>query len=260
MNYAAPELSTQPGNFTTAADMWSLGCLVWELFSLGQEPDGTTRKLVDVEDGNPLTHAYKVQNLLPIAMDRIPQLLQPNLSALLSVNPARRVTAEAMKNCDYFCRGPVQTMRELEGLLQLDEEQQMGVLKTLLPALEPFPDYLLTSMVLPKLTELAHITDFAPYLLPCLLYIGEKVDAAVFNAKLVPAFVPMITLSSPPELVTTVYALFVGKLPLLLEKGDNAFKSKYLLPALGRCISCGIAQLQAPVLDGMVRVRRWAEA
>lgn len=152
MNYAAPELSTQPGNFTTAADMWSLGCLVWELFSLGQEPDGTTRKLVDVEDGNPLTHAYKVQNLLPIAMDRIPQLLQPNLSALLSVNPARRVTAEAMKNCDYFCRGPVQTMRELEGLLQLDEEQQMGVLKTLLPALEPFPDYLLTSMVLPKLT------------------------------------------------------------------------------------------------------------
>ncbi|KAK8818043.1 protein kinase [Blastocystis sp. ATCC 50177/Nand II] len=254
MNYAAPELSTQPGNFTTAADMWSLGCLVWELFSLGQEPDGTTRKLVDVEDGNPLTHAYKVQNLLPIAMDRIPQLLQPNLSALLSVNPARRVTAEAMKNCDYFCRGPVQTMRELEGLLQLDEEQQMGVLKTLLPALEPFPDYLLTSMVLPKLTELAHITDFAPYLLPCLLYIGEKVDAAVFNAKLVPAFVPMITLSSPPELVTTVYALFVGKLPLLLEKGDNAFKSKYLLPALGRCISCGIAQLQAPVLDGMAAI------
>ena len=31
MNYAAPELSTQPGNFTTAADMWSLGCMAYEL-------------------------------------------------------------------------------------------------------------------------------------------------------------------------------------------------------------------------------------
>lgn len=260
MNYAAPELSTQPGNFTTASDMWSLGCLIWELFSLGQEPDGTTRKLVVVEDGNPLTHAYKVQNILPIAMDRIPQLLQPNLSSLLSVNPGKRVTAEAMKNCGYFCRGPVQTMRQLEGLLQLDEEHQMEVLKTLLPALEPFPDYLLTSMVLPKLTELAHITDFAPYLLPCLLFIGEKVDNTAFNSKLVPAFVPMITLSSPPELVTTIYALFVEKLSLLLEKGDNTFKSKYLLPALGRCISCGIRTLQTPVLQGIVVVRLGCEA
>lgn len=259
MNYAAPELSTPPGNFTTAADMWSLGCLAWELFSLGQDPDGTTRKLVDVPDGNPQTHAEKVQNLLPIPMDRIPQLMQPYLTALLSINPDRRLTAEAMKNCDYFCRGPVQTMRELEGLLQLDEEHQMEVLKTLLPALEPFPDYLLTSMVLPKLTELAHITDFAPYLLPCFLFIGEKVDAATFNAKLVPALIPMITLSSPPELVTTLYGLFVAKLPLLLEKGDGTFKSKYLLPALGRCISCGIAQLQTPVLEGIVRALWRAE-
>lgn len=153
MNYAAPELSTQPGNFTCAADMWSLGCIIWELFSLGQEADGTTRKLVQVEDGNPLTHAYKVQNIHPIAMDRIPQMLQSSLNSLLSVNPGQRASAPALKNCPYFTHGPVQTMRQLDTLLQMDEDSQKAVLKDLLPALAPFPDYLLETMVLPKLEE-----------------------------------------------------------------------------------------------------------
>ena len=254
MNYAAPELSTQPGNFTTATDMWSLGCLLWELFSLGQEADGTTRKLVDVEDGNPQTHAYKVQNLLPIAMDRIPQLLQPNLTSLLSVNRDRRLTAEAMKNCRYFSHGPVQTMRQLDTLLEMDEESQKGVLKDLLPALSPFPDYLLTSMVLPKLTELSHISDFAPFLLPCLLYIAEKVDDTTFNSKVTPAFVPMVTISSPPELVTQIYEIFIGSLDMLLDKCDKTFKSKYLIPVLGRCISCGMKVLQDPVLSNIRKI------
>ena len=155
MNYAAPELSTQPGNFTCASDMWSLGCIVWELFSIGQEADGTTRKLVQVEDGNPLTHAYKVQNIHPIAMDRIPQMLQSSLNSLLSVNPGQRASATALKDCPYFTRGPVQTMHQLDNLLQMDEENQKAMLKDLLPALSPFPDYLLETMVLPKLEEVS---------------------------------------------------------------------------------------------------------
>lgn len=153
MNYAAPELSTQPGNFTFASDMWSLGCLIWELFSLGQEADGTTRKLVHVEDGNPLTHAYKVQNIHPIAMDRIPQMLQSSLNSLLNVNPGHRASAAALKNCPYFTHGPVQTMNKLDKLLQMDEKEQEETLRDLLPALSPFPDYLLETMVLPKLEE-----------------------------------------------------------------------------------------------------------
>ena len=249
MDYAAPELTTQPGNFSTAADMWSLGCITWELFTLGQEPNGTTKKLVQVEDGNPLTHAYKVQNLQPIAMDRIPQALQSSLMALLSVAPERRLSANAMKNCPYFSHGPVQTMRQLESLLEMDEAQQREFLKDLLPALSPFPESLLVSMVVPKLESLSQISDFAPFLLPCLLFIGEKIDSATFNSKVVPALVPMIVLSSPPDLVTTVYRILLDHRAMLLQKGDNTFKSKYLLPAFARCLSCGISVLQMPVLQ-----------
>ena len=153
MSYYAPELSTPPGNFTVSTDMWSLGCVIWELFSLGQESNGTTFKLVHVEDGNPTTHATIVQNLQPVSMDRIPQMLQSSLMSLLNVNPNQRASANAMKNAPYFTHGPVQTMRELDTLLEMDEEHQKEVLKDLLPALAPFPDYLLESMVLPKLEE-----------------------------------------------------------------------------------------------------------
>lgn len=73
--------------------------------------------------------------------------------SLLNVNPNQRASANAMKNAPYFTHGPVQTMRELDTLLEMDEEHQKEVLKDLLPALAPFPDYLLESMVLPKLEE-----------------------------------------------------------------------------------------------------------
>ena len=94
-----------------------------------------------------------MQNVHPIAMDRIPQMLQSSLNSLLNVNPGQRASATALKNCPYFTHGPVQTMRQLDTLLQMDEENQKAVLKDLKPALAPFPDYLLETMVLPKLEE-----------------------------------------------------------------------------------------------------------
>lgn len=252
MNYSAPELSTQPGNFSTAADEWSLGCLIWELFSLGVEADGTTQKLVKVDDGNPLTHAYQVQNLLPIAMDRIPEMLHSCLTALLSLDPSRRPSAAQVKDCPYFSRGPVQTMRQLENLLQMDEMHQKEVLKNLQASLAHFPTHLLVSMVIPKLAEVSNITDFAGDLLPCLLFIGNKVDSTAFNTKIVPVMIPMITLSSPPELVTQCYTIFLKQLDMIFEKGDNTFKNKYVLPILGRCLNSGYKQLQLPVLQCFV--------
>ena len=269
MDYAAPELSMAPGNFSTSSDMWSLGCLIWELFSLGQEEGGTTRQLVHVTDGNPATHAELVRNLQPIAMDRIPQMLQNTLQSLLSLNPSQRAPATSVKNCPYFTHGPVQTMQQLETLLQLDEEHQKEVLKNLLPALAPFPEYLLESMVMSKLEEvrvdslshaqLSQISDFAPFILPCVLYIAERAKPEVFNGTIVRTLEPMLQLTSPPELVTEVYHIFLGHLELLLEKGNDAFKSTALLPMLGRCIQCGVKTLQLPVLHHMVRMMAWNE-
>ena len=52
---------------------------------------------------------------------------------------------------------------------------------------------------------------------------------------------------------------FLGHLELLLEKGNDAFKSTALLPMLGRCIQCGVKTLQLPVLHHMVRMMAWNE-
>ena len=252
MNYAAPELSTQPGNFTNASDLWSLGCLIWELFSLGIEANGTTHKLINVEDGNPLTHAYKVQNLGAISMERIPEMLQPCLRNLLSIDPSYRQSAAAVKNCSYFSRGPVQTMRQLENLLQMDESHQKEVLKNLQSSLSDLPVNILESMVIPKLAEVSNISDFAVDLLPCLLFIGSKVDSSVFNKKVVPALTPIITITSPPELVTQLYIIFLKQVNMIFEKGDNEFKNKHLLTILSHSLSSGNKQLQMPVLKSMV--------
>ena len=62
----------------------------------------------------------------------------------------------------------------------------------------------------------------------------------------------MVVLTSPPELVTQLYKIFLGHLDLLLDKSDNTFKNKYVLPMMGRCVSCGVKDLMTPVLNNIV--------
>ena len=107
--------------------------------------------------------------------------------------------------------------------------------------------------------QLSQISDFAPFILPCVLYIAERAKPEVFNGTIVRTLEPMLQLTSPPELVTEVYHIFLGHLELLLEKGNDAFKSTALLPMLGRCIQCGVKTLQLPVLHHMVRMMAWNE-
>lgn len=146
-------MTTEPCYFSYPADIWSFGCVSWELFTLGQKADGTTTKLVDIPDKNPLTHAYKVKSIFPLSLDNIPGLFQDTVRSELSLVPDMRVVVDGISKCKFFTSGPVHTMRTLETILEQSEEEQTSILSSLRAALEPFPTYLLSSMVLPKLGE-----------------------------------------------------------------------------------------------------------
>lgn len=73
---------------------------------------------------------------------------------MLEAEAARRPTVEAVLGCPYFTTGPVDTLRQLESLMQLDAEQQAGFLRHLPSRLAPFPPLLLRDFVLPPLRAL----------------------------------------------------------------------------------------------------------
>lgn len=62
------------------------------------------------------------------------------------------------------------------------------------------------------------MTTFAPYLMPCLLFIADKLDATVFQNKIEVILTPLLQLTSPPEIVTKIYLNVIQYSEVLVKK------------------------------------------
>jgi len=69
------------------------------------------------------------------------------------VNCGRPSTEEFLK-CEYFLHGPMETIRKLEALMGLDDEEKLAFLKHLPERLTPFPPPVMRDLVLPLLQQL----------------------------------------------------------------------------------------------------------
>jgi serine/threonine protein kinase len=89
--YRAPELHADHPTYTTASDMWGLGCILYEL---------VTGKRVFQEDWNTIEFARKGE---PFSFPSMPfdphtnTLLGSLISALLSLDPTKRPSAEMIR-------------------------------------------------------------------------------------------------------------------------------------------------------------------
>lgn len=240
LRYCAPEVTRAPGQVSPASDMFSLGCLAVEMLCRRNE-DGTTGALVEVPDENPATHAYRVQNLLPIAgADMLPDLLRPAVLGLLAVSPAARPDAAAFLRCEYFDRGPLYTLRSVQGLMEQTREKQAEFLSLLPPLLAPFPASVLRDMVLPVLLEFAKGADIVGVVVPPLMCVSEKLDNRDFARLVQPTFSRILT---SPAMSPTLALHLLRSTTILLEKGDSDFIRDHLAPLVVKCY---------PVRDGRV--------
>ena len=231
--------------------MFSLGVIAWELFRPLQ-PDGSTQRLLDVVDRNPLTHQYKVQQLGQTPYDGVPPTLQHPLRMLLDANAVNRPQAEQFLRCPFFESGPVKMMRFLRALPEKDQGTQAQFLAQLPPHFEPFPARLLRDQVLPPLLLLAKNQALAPFVLPCLLQMAEKLEPAEFVAHLGKPLLPLINNSAHAQCTVTVLA----RLPMLMVKAapDAEYKSKFLEPLLLRALDTPNSEQQNMALKQLVDV------
>lgn len=248
-DYAAPEFTKNGGTASAASDLWSIGAIIWELFTLGSTSDGRITKLVDVSDGCASTHKEEVEDMGRVEVDKIPKELQATVHKYLSASAKSRGSLSLLQTCPLFSSGHVFTMKRLYSIMQMNEKEQREFLSELKTLIFPFPTHLLVSMVLPRLIEIANVSTFGPYVLPPLLFTCQYIDKVVFKRSVVPILIPLITLSSPPELVSEIYTCILSQFNFILDLSDEEFRSKYLLPMIGRSITCGIRSLQSRVLS-----------
>ncbi|KAJ0392626.1 hypothetical protein P43SY_011415 [Pythium insidiosum] len=248
LEYCAPELVTEPRQFSSSADMFALGLLVFELF-VPPRADGGRNPVLDVRDGNKMTHAYKVNSMHPITFPAsVPVPLQNTIRALLSVQPAQRPEARTFLASPFFDSGPIKTLRTLQSLVEQDPAAQAKFLNALPEAIEGFSPRVLRDMVLPGLQAVVINKAVAPFVITPLLKVVAKVDKITFANHVAPMMIPLLAITEPVQCML----MFVSELETLVPKAEDTYIRDHIVPMLCRALDSTVPEILDTVLNKIV--------
>lgn len=169
-----------------AADMWGLGCLIWEVFN------GVL----------PRTAALKT-------LGKIPKNLVPNYCELVSANPKSRPNPgrfleEICKKGGFLNNSFVKSMLFLEEIQIKDQAEKNKFFSSLTPSLDSFPPQMCRNKILPQLLNAFEYGNAGSSVLAPMFKIGNHLDADEYQRKIVPC---VVKLFSSPDRSTRVNLL-----------------------------------------------------
>ncbi|RLN82429.1 hypothetical protein BBJ28_00012372 [Nothophytophthora sp. Chile5] len=248
LEYCAPELVTEPRQFSSSADMFSLGLLVYELF-VPPRADGGRNPVLDVRDGNKMTHGYKVQSLHPITFpSSVPAALHNTIRSLLSLDPAKRPEARVFLSSQFFDSGPIKTLRTLQSLVEQEPAAQAKFLTTLPDAIDGFSPRVLRDMVIPALQSAVINKAVAPFVITPLLKIVAKVDKQTFSYSIAPMMISLLAITEPVQCML----MFVSELETLIPKAEDGYIRDHIVPMLCRALDSTVPEILDTVLNKIV--------
>lgn len=188
LNYIAPEYIFL-NNYDTQSDIFSLGCVIYELFS--------KRRLLNC-DHNISRYKADILNLFPLKCDKIPEALQAPLEKLLSQNLEKRYTPAQLLELPYFNDVSIRTLQYLHGILEKDDKSKAEFYKGLKSTFSSFSHNVLEERVLPILLQELRNTIFIPLILPNIFHLCETVsDESLFYRKAYPSLVNVMKIFQP---------------------------------------------------------------
>ncbi|XP_044304747.1 N-terminal kinase-like protein isoform X2 [Varanus komodoensis] len=177
--YDAPEItdSSKSTGEKWSADMWRLGCLIWEVFN------------------GPLPRSSSLRSL-----GKIPKALVPHYCELVGANPKLRPSpAKFLQNC----RGPgsfmdnsfVETNLFLEEIQIKEPAERQKFFQELSTNLDAFPEDFCRHKVLPQLLTAFEFGSAGAVILIPLFKVGKFLNTQEYQQKIIPVIVKMF--SSP---------------------------------------------------------------
>ncbi|RUS84598.1 hypothetical protein EGW08_007625 [Elysia chlorotica] len=169
-----------------SADMWGLGCLIWEVFN------GTLPKTASLKSPG-----------------KIPQSLIPHYCELVGANPRSRPNpAKFIENCrqrgGFMNNTFVDSMMFLEEIQIKDQAEKNKFFANLTPSLDSFPPAFCRNKILPQLLTAFEYGSAGSSVLAPLFKIGKYLETSEYQAKIVPC---VVKLFSSPDRATRVKLL-----------------------------------------------------
>ncbi|KAJ3219491.1 hypothetical protein HDU67_000904 [Dinochytrium kinnereticum] len=234
MDYLAPEVILEE-RYTMQSDLWSLGCLIYAVFSSGTPPL--------VANNNSYTYKQKISHMELIDFDRpnIPLRLRDSLRALLVRDPYARLSLDMFQKSEFFDNILISTIGFLETLVEKTQVQKAQFLKGLVKMLPQFSEKLLMRKILPILIQELKDGVMTPFVLPNIFWISDQISDAEFNAKILPALKPVFKMTDPPQAVL----LLLSRIDILMKKTSSpeTFKQD-VMPLIYGALEIPVIQVQ----------------
>ncbi|CAI5797965.1 N-terminal kinase [Podarcis lilfordi] len=177
--YDPPELadSSKSVGEKWSADMWRLGCLIWEVFN------------------GPLPRPSSLRSL-----GKIPKSLVPHYCELVGANPKLRPNpAKFLQNCQgpggFMDNSFVETNLFLEEIQIKEPAERQKFFQELSANLDSFPEDFCRHKVLPQLLTAFEFGSAGAVILIPLFKVGKFLNAQEYQQKIIPVIVKMF--SSP---------------------------------------------------------------
>ncbi|EAW74395.1 SCY1 like pseudokinase 1 [Homo sapiens] len=176
--YDPPELADSSGRVVRekwSADMWRLGCLIWEVFN------------------GPLPRAAALRN-----PGKIPKTLVPHYCELVGANPKVRPNpARFLQNCrapgGFMSNRFVETNLFLEEIQIKEPAEKQKFFQELSKSLDAFPEDFCRHKVLPQLLTAFEFGNAGAVVLTPLFKVGKFLSAEEYQQKIIPVVVKMFS-------------------------------------------------------------------
>ncbi|XP_010634481.1 N-terminal kinase-like protein [Fukomys damarensis] len=176
--YDPPELADSSGRVVRekwSADMWRLGCLIWEVFN------------------GPLPRAAALRN-----PGKIPKSLVPHYCELVGANPKVRPNpARFLQNCQapgsFMNNRFVETNLFLEEIQIKESAEKQKFFQELSKSLDSFPEDFCRHKVLPQLLTAFEFGNAGAVVLTPLFKVGKFLSAEEYQQKIIPVVVKMFS-------------------------------------------------------------------
>ncbi|XP_043826594.1 N-terminal kinase-like protein isoform X3 [Dromiciops gliroides] len=158
-----------------SADMWRLGCLIWEVFN------------------GPLTRAPSLRSL-----GKIPKSLVPHYCELVGANPRVRPNpSRFLQNCrapgGFMCNSFVETNLFLEEIQIKEPAEKQKFFQELSKNLDSFPEDFCRHKILPQLLTAFEYGSAGAVILTPLFKVGKFLNAEEYQQKIIPVVVKMFS-------------------------------------------------------------------
>ena len=179
MCYFAPELLTNSFPIDRAADVFSLASLIFSIFNKGKGFTSTSSINTYVDE-------MKNSNISLTVTSNVPAPLVPKLKEMVSFDPQFRPNLDNLLLSDYFTNSLLDTLQGVKSMLEKTPVEKAQLLKALLTKLQQFSFRTVTQKILPYLVQELKNAEIAPFALPCIFWVSERLEPKEFCELILP--------------------------------------------------------------------------